>query len=306
MNPGPTAPAPGPTAPGPDAPRATPRAAALLEDFSLEMTGKDVPHLEEARHLIPPGTRINVTFLGNEDLGMRLAAARAVKRFGFLPVPHLSARRLGSRAELEEFLDGLRADGTAEHVFVVGGDPARPHGPYEDALAVIRTGLLERYGVRHVGVSGYPEGHPAITDRVLWTALADKSAALAGKRLGGHVVTQFGFDADRVLAWLAEARERGIDMPVRIGVPGPAGVRRLMSYATRFGVGTSASIARKYGFSLTGLMGTAGPDRFLRALAEGCDPGVHGEVKVHFYTFGGLGATSEWVARFRAEPAAGA
>jgi methylenetetrahydrofolate reductase (NADPH) len=280
--------------------------AALLEDFSLEMTGKDVPQLEEARHLIPPGTRINVTFLGNEDLGTRLAAARAVKRLGFLPVPHLAARRIGSRAELEEFLAGLRADGTGERVFVVGGDPARPHGPYEDALAVIRTGLLERHGVRHVGISGYPEGHPAITDRVLWAALADKSAALARKGLGGQVVTQFGFDVDPVLAWVAETRQRGIDLPIRIGVPGRAGVRRLVSYATRFGVGTSASIARKYGFSLTNLMGTAGPDRFLRALAEGYDPDVHGEVKVHFYTFGGLRATAEWAARFRAESAAGA
>ncbi|AIS01812.1 methylenetetrahydrofolate reductase [Streptomyces glaucescens] len=288
--------------PGPTAPRAT--HTALLEDFSLEMTGKDVPHLEEAHHLVPPGTRINVTFLGNEDLRMRLAAARAVKRLGFVPVPHLSARRLASRAELEEFLEGLRADGTGEHVFVVGGDPARPHGPYEDALAVIRTGLLERYGVRHVGVSGYPEGHPAIAGPVLWTALADKTAALARRRLGGHVITQFGFDAGPVLSWVAETRGRGIDLPVRIGVPGPAGVRRLVSYATRFGVGTSASIARKYGFSLTNLMATAGPDRFLRDLAAGYDPAVHGDLRVHFYTFGGLRATAEWVAGFAARPAA--
>ncbi|MER6348692.1 methylenetetrahydrofolate reductase [Streptomyces sp. NPDC001595] len=285
--------------PGTTAPHAA--RTALLEDFSLEMTGKDVPQLEQARHLIPAGTRINVTFLGNEDLRMRLDAARAVRRLGFVPVPHLSARRIASAAELEEFLAGLRAEAAAEHLFVVGGDPARPHGPYEDALAVIRTGLLERHGVRHVGISGYPEGHPAIAGPVLWSALTDKSAELARRRLGGHVVTQFGFDVDPVLAWVAAIRERGIDLPVRIGVPGPAGVRRLVSYASRFGVGTSASIARKYGFSLTNLMGTAGPDRFLRALAEGYDPAVHGELKVHFYTFGGLLATSEWVARFARE-----
>ena len=78
---------------------------ALLEDFSLEMTGKDVPGLEEAAGSIPAGTRVNVTFLGNEDLPMRVAAAGAAKRLGFVPVPHISARRLGSRAELEEFLD---------------------------------------------------------------------------------------------------------------------------------------------------------------------------------------------------------
>ncbi|MEU2557019.1 methylenetetrahydrofolate reductase [Streptomyces sp. NPDC003388] len=283
--------------PRPAAPPAV--SASLLDDFSLEMTGKDVPKLQEARHSIPPGTRINVTFLAGEDLATRLAAARAVKSLGFVPVPHISARRLPSRAHLEEFLAGLAADGTAENVFVVGGDPARPEGPYPDALSVIRTGLLQRHGVRHIGISGYPEGHPAITEGTLWSALTDKSAALGAERLAGDVITQFGFDVDPVLGWLEAVRARGVALPVRIGVPGPAGVRRLMAYATRFGVATSASVARKYGFSLTNLIGTAGPDRFLHALARHHDPARHGRVKVHFYTFGGLRATSEWIARFR-------
>lgn len=146
----------------------------LLEDFSLEMTGKDVARLEEARDAIPPGTRINVTFLQHEDLRMRLDAARAARRFGFVPVPHISARRLRSPSMLAEFLAALQAAGATDNVFVVGGDPATPHGPYEDSLAVIRSGLLLRYGVRHVSVSGYPEGHPAIADLVLWSALEER------------------------------------------------------------------------------------------------------------------------------------
>ncbi|CAK7279770.1 methylenetetrahydrofolate reductase [Streptomyces sp. RM1] len=271
---------------------------ALLDDFSLEMTGKDVPALEEARDSIPRGTRINVTFLAGEDHAARLAAARAVRRCGFVPVPHISARRLPSRAALEEFLAGLAADGTADNVFVVGGDPVRPEGPYEDALAVIRTGLLERYGVRHIGISGYPEGHPAITGPALWSALTDKAAAIGAGPFTGDVITQFGFDAQPVLDWLANVRARGVDLPVRIGVPGPAGVRRLLGYATRFGISTSASVARKYGFSLTNLMGTTGPDRFLRALSDRYDPARHGTVKVHFYTFGGLRTTAEWITDF--------
>ncbi|MCZ9348074.1 methylenetetrahydrofolate reductase [Streptomyces sp. TRM76130] len=272
---------------------------SLLEDFSLEMTGKDGPGLEEAADLIPEGTRINVTFLGNENLGMRLDAARAVKRLGFTPVPHISARRLTSRADFEQFLAGLRTDGTGADVFAVGGDPARAAGPYEDSLSLIESGLLPEYGVRHVGVSGYPEGHPAIHRDVLWSALRDKSAALAAQGLHGSVITQFGFDVAPVLSWIEEVRGHGITLPVRVGVPGPAGVRRLMSYATRFGVATSASIAKKYGLSITNLMGTAGPDAFLHALSEGYDPARHGEVKIHFYTFGGLKATSAWIAQFR-------
>ena len=277
-----------------------PAVAALFDDYSLEMTGKDVEDLDGARGTIPPGTRINVTCLGSEDLEMRLAAARAVKGFGFTPVPHISARRLASRAMLEEFLSALRAEGLADTVFVVGGDPTQPQGPYEDALTVLESGLLQQYGVRHVSVSGYPEGHPDIADPLLWSAIVRKSALLKDRQLPGGVITQFAFDVDPVLTWIEAVRGRGVDLPIRIGVPGPAGVRRLMRYAARFGVGTSAGIVKKYGLSLTNLMGTAGPDHFLRALAAGYDPRRHGEVKLHFYTFGGLRATAEWISDFRA------
>jgi len=275
------------------------RLSLLLRDVSLEMTGKDVGELAEARDSIPDGTRINVTFLANEDLQKRLAAAKAVKDSGFVPVPHVSARRLVSRHMLEEFLAALEANGTGENVFAVGGDPSEPHGPYIDALSVIESGLLETYGVRRVGIAGYPEGHPDIPDSVLWPALQSKHAALRARGLTGEIITQFGFDVDPVLDWIQTVREHGIDAPVRIGVPGPAGVRRLMRYAARFGVGTSASIAKKYGLSITNLMGTAGPDRFLHALAADYHPDRHGEVKLHFYTFGGLRATSEWINDFR-------
>ncbi|WP_326781863.1 methylenetetrahydrofolate reductase [Streptomyces longwoodensis] len=281
------------------APLPRPAAGDLLDGFSLEMTGKDVAALEAARPAIPDGTRVNVTFLGTEDTELRLAAVRAVRRLGLVPVPHLSARRLRSRAELEAYLSALRDADAADHVFVVGGDPTVPLGPYDDALAVLRSGLLQEYGVRHVGVSGYPEGHPAISEPALWSAIEDKAAVLREEGLAGSVITQFGFDTEPVLAWLEAVRARGVDLPVRVGVPGPAGIRRLLRYAARFGVGTSAGIAKKYGFSLTNLMGTAGPDRFVHTLAERHDPGRHGELGLHFYTFGGIGATSDWAAAFR-------
>jgi methylenetetrahydrofolate reductase (NADPH) len=271
----------------------------LLNDFSLEMTGKDAGKLEGARDNIPPGTRINVTFLENEDGRMRLDAVRAVKRFGYVPVPHISARRLRSHDLLEEYLSALAAEDACENVLVIAGDPTEPLGPFQDALAVIKSGVLQQYGVRHISVGGYPEGHPAIPESALWSALEGKVAALDQLDVPGGVITQFGFDVDPVLKWLEAVRERGIDLPVRVGVPGPAGVRRLLSYAARFGVGTSTGIAKKYGFSITNLMGTAGPDKFIRALAEGLDPERHGEVKLHFYTFGGLKATSDWIDGFR-------
>lgn len=272
----------------------------LLQDYSLEMTGKDITELEEAVPLIPGGTRVNVTFLSSEDLPTRLAAAQAVKAAGLVPVPHIAARRLTSEGDLRYFLEALRDAGVSEHVFVVGGDPSEPMGPYASALDVIRSGLLPGYGVRHVSISGYPEGHPDISDDELWSALRDKTAALAQQGLGGSIITQFGFDDEPIVRWIERVREQGIDLPIRIGVPGPAGIKRLLGFARRFGIASSAGIVKKYGLSLTNLMGTAGPDRLIGALEGRIGPARHGDVLLHFYTFGGVAATAQWIRQFTA------
>lgn len=272
---------------------------ALLQDFSLEMTGKDVEALREAAPSIPPGTRVNVTFLGNEDLQMRVTAAKAVKELGFLPVPHISARRLQSEEELKKFLQALAEVDAVKHVFAVGGDPDEPMGPYGSSLEMLESGIFADFGVEEVSIAGYPEGHPDIADDVLARELKGKFELLAQQELGAVILTQFGFDTDPVAAWLNELASLNISAPVRIGVPGPAGIKRLLGYARRFGVSSSAGIVKKYGFSLTNLMGSAGPDTFLQNLAQEVAASQYqGDVGVHFYTFGGMAKTAEWIQDF--------
>lgn len=275
-------------------------ARALLAAFSLGVTWHDVRELEQARAVIPPGTRVHVGFVESEDIAMRLAAVRAVRRFGYVPVPIIAARRLRSEEMLRAYLADLRVAGASESVLVVGGDPVHPRGPYPDAASVIGSGVLEGYGVRRVSVAGHPAGHPVVADGVLWPALTGKSAALAARGIGGSVITQFGFDAGVVLCWLADLRTKGVRLPVSIGVPGPAGVRRLLKYASRCGVTVNAHVAREYGLSLADPVGTAGPEQFIQALAYGYDPRLHGDVKLHFYPFGGITALAEWLSQFRA------
>jgi methylenetetrahydrofolate reductase (NADPH) len=272
--------------------------SALLADFSLDIAWKEAGELEPARAIIPPGTRVHVGFVDSEDLAVRLSTARAIKGSGFTPVPVIAARRLRSEGMLREYLAALRAADASENVLVVAGDPMQPRGPYPDAASVIGSGLLEEHGVRQASLAGHPGGHPTVADGRLWAALAGKTTELGRRGLGVGVVTQFGFDAAQVLARLAEARARGISLPVRVGVPGPATVRRLLAYAFRCGVAVSAPVAGEYGFSLTEPAGTAGPDRFIRTLAADYDPRLHGEVRLHFNAFGGFTATAEWISRF--------
>ncbi|MGJ9426844.1 methylenetetrahydrofolate reductase [Nesterenkonia halotolerans] len=271
--------------------------ASVMTDPSLEMTGKDVDALLAAAPKIRPGTRVNVTFLGNENLEMRVAAAKAVHDAGLTPVSHVAARRMSSKDEFVEFLDALRGQVGTTHLFTVGGDPSEPMGPYASALDLIGSGLPAEHGFTHISIAGYPEGHPDIADSELWSVLEAKVAALQEQGLSGTILTQFGFDVDPIHDWIREVRARGIDLPIRIGVPGPAGIKRLMTYAKRFGVSTSAGIARKYGFSMTNLLGTAGPERLIRDLQKGLTA-ESGDVKLHFYTFGGMETTADWIADY--------
>lgn len=268
--------------------------ARLLDGYSLEMTARDSAALEEARDTVPAGTRISVTFLPGETMAARVAAAATVRSLGCIPVPHLSARRLTSHDELRAYLEALAAHDACENVFVVGGDLAKPSGPYPHALSIIRSGLLERYGVRHVGIAGYPEGHADIPEAVLDQALGDKQREIKDRGLACSVVTQFGFDAAPICAWLARVRADGIAAPVRIGLPGPASVKTLLRFAARCGVAASGAVMRKYGVSISRLFTTAGPDLLVVDLAACLDPVVHGKVLLHLYPFGGLAQAARW------------
>lgn len=266
----------------------------MVDGYSLEMTAKDVQSLVAASGAIAPETPVAITFLPGEPMDARIEATRTVRRLGFEPMPHFSARRIRSADEFNAYLTAAVEEAGVKRCFVVAGDPAEPEGPYHDSSALLASGAFERAGIKAIGVGGHPEGHPDMTVEQTWQVLRAKCDEIVARGMAPLVVTQFAFDAGLVLRWLAELRTRGIDAPVRIGVPGPAGIKTLMRFAARCGVGASASILAKYGVSIGQLLGTAGPDKLVDALWEGLTP-EHGPVRLHFYPFGGLEKTVAWI-----------
>ncbi|BBD97062.1 methylenetetrahydrofolate reductase [Sphingobium amiense] len=266
----------------------------MMDGYSLEITAKDVDALAQASAAILPETPVAITFLPGETLEARVDAARQVRALGFEPMPHFSARRLVSGDDFETYLATVVREAGVTRSFVIAGDPAEAAGPYSDSMALIRTGAFERAGIRAVGIGGHPEGHPNMTAEQTFEVLVAKCREIEDRGMAPLIVTQFSFDAQPVLDWLLLLRARGIDAPVRIGVPGPAGIKTLMRFAARCGVGASAAVLGKYGISITKLLGTATPDRLVDALAKGLGPD-HGKVRLHFYPFGGIAKTVEWI-----------
>lgn len=272
----------------------------ITDGYSLEMTAKDHAALHEAAPLIPPETPVSVTFLPGEAQDARVAAAKAVRALGFEPMPHFSARRILSEDDFEGYLKAVVQDAGVERAFIVAGDPPEPQGPYFDTMALIKTGAFERAGIKAIGIGGHPEGHPNMSAAECWSILEAKVHEIEARGMAPLVVTQFGFDPDAFLSWLKELRTRGLDVPVRIGIPGPASIKSLLRFAARCGVGASTAVMKKYGVSITNLLGSAGPDKLVDAFADQLAQ-EHGRVRLHFYPFGGLTKTVEWIRGYEAK-----
>jgi len=272
----------------------------ITEGFSLEITAKDADKLREAAPRIPPDTPIAVTFLPGETLEARVAAARLVRELGFEPMPHFSARRLKSEAEFRTMLEQMVEAADVRRCFAIAGDPPQPEGPYSETAQLIDTGLFEANGIVAIGIAGHPQGHPNMTEEECFAVLEKKCAMILERGMKPLIVTQFGFDPEAFMDWLVAVRHRGIDAPVRIGVPGPTNIASLIKFAARCGVEASASVMKKYGISLGKLVGVAGPDKMVDAFASGLSS-EHHPVRLHFYPFGGLLRTVEWVENYNAK-----
>ena len=277
-----------PAAPAPDA-------AVFAGHFSLEATRPNTAEIAALADVVPPATPIYFSAVPTITRQEVIAAAVSLRKAGLEPIIHVAARRLASAADLQELLAGLRGDADVRRLLVIGGDVDTP-GAFADALAVIQKGRLRETGIEEIGIGAYPEGHPRIPAGRLESALDEKIAAATAQGLRVHIVSQFSFSPERILAWLRQVRASGIGKPIKIGMAGPTSVPALLRYARRCGV--AASLRGLVSGVASGLVGHVGPDRIIKTLSAAGDLG---EVVPHYFSFGGTLET----ARYACEAAAG-
>ena len=273
--------------------------AYLMRDWSVEATLPKASDIETLAAEAPPGTPVYLSALAkNHGAGM-IADAVAVRRAGLDPVPHIAVRNYETAAELETVLKRFRDEADVRTALVIAGDRDRPAGPFDSALSVIASGMLEGCGIEEVGVSGYPDGHPRIDGDRLDEALAAKLEAAGKAGLGLHVVTQFCFDPVAIGDWVRAIRAGYPGLPVRIGLAGPARAATLLKFALRCGVKASARGLRRNlsalgGLAGGGLMGEATLVGIVDALAAMPLDAWEEDAALHFFSFGGIGRTAKW------------
>ena len=278
--------------------------AALLGEYSVEVTSRDTPAVEAAASMMRAGTEVFVANLPKESADMLVGAARTLKRAGLSPVPHIVARNIAGPRDLEEMLARLAGEAGVERALVLGGDRDVPAGPFDAALQLVETGAFRRAGIGRIAIGCYPEGHARIPDDILARALRDKLAAAAENGLDVLLVSQFVFDPRPVVAFAESLRREGIATPLRVGVAGPADRARLIKYALRCGVGASLRILRERSELARNVLAGETPDEILGAIAAAAAErpalAIGG---VHFFTFGNPAGSISWAEEARAAAA---
>ena len=237
---------------------------------------------------VPLDVGVTVTASGAKGLEATLSLAERLAAHGYVTVPHLAARMISGRPELVEIRTRL-AEAGITRVFVPGGD-VDPVGDYPDAFSLLEDLATLAEPFTQIGIAGYPESHPKITDDLTVQSMWDK------RRHATHVVSNLTFDAGAINSWVGRMRGRGVTMPLLLGMPGPIDRTKLLSMATKIGVGESTRFLAKHKSTFARLAAPGGftGQRFLEecaAVASRPESLIEG---LHIFTFNQIAETEDW------------
>ncbi len=236
-----------------------------------------------------PGFTVTITASPSKGLEATLSLTERLVAHGYDAVPHLAARMISGRTELIDICARLTATGV-QTVFVPAGDADPPAGDYHASLDLLRD--LKEIGspFADVGVTGYPESHPSITDDITVQAMWDK------RPYATQVISNLTFDPATLQLWLNRMRQRGIALPLLVGIPGPIDRTKLLLMATKIGVGESTKFLTKHRRTLTRLAAPGGftGERFLERAAPALAAPDALVAGLHVFTFNQIAETEKW------------
>jgi methylenetetrahydrofolate reductase (NADPH) len=277
-------------------------AGSFLGAASIEITGKQIDKIVLLQQSLKPGTHVFVALIEASQLDSQIEACVALRAAGFEPVPHIPARFVADSDALNRRLAAYASKANVTKVLALGGGAPEPIGKFHCTMQLMETGAFQAHGIKTIGIAGHPEGNPDIAkihgEAMLLRSLKEKHDWIKSSGLNGFIATQFLFDAMPVAHWADDLRKADIDLPIHVGVPGPATIKTLIRYAAMCGVGNSARFIRKQALNITKLLTVSEPTEFVEQLAllHFDKPGL-GIAGAHLYPFGGFEKLFEWLSR---------
>ena len=276
-----------------------PQVESFLKDYSIEVMPRTAEKVEDFRELLPEGTRVYVAHIEGTPIEDMVATAARLKRDGYKVMPHFPARIIKDEATLADWIARYQGEADVKQALLLAGGVAKPHGDFDSSMQLLETGLFGKAGFERLHVAGHPEGNRDIDPN---GGMKNVDEALAWKQKFSEtsdakmaLATQFAFEAGPIIKWANAIKAAGIDLPVHIGIAGPAKLQTLIKFAIACGVGPSLKVLQKRAMDVTKLLLPYEPTEVITTLAahKAANPDFNIE-SVHFFPLGGIKTNANW------------
>ena len=275
----------------------------FLNGYSIEVTPNAAAKIENFAEVLPANTRIYIAHIEGTPFDEMLKTAKKITNEGFIPMPHFPARIIEDKDTLESWLSQYSGEANVQEALVIAGGSKEPAGVFDSSIQIIETELFDKYSFKRLHVAGHPEGNKDIDKDSTHTnvnkALSWKNEYAKRTDAQIAIATQFCFDSVAIIQWANNLIDMNIDLPVHIGIAGPAKLQTLIRYSIECGVGASMKVLQKRAKDITKLLLPYEPNSVISELAEYKSQNPDFNIKqVHFFPLGGTKTTANWVKKF--------
>ena len=268
---------------------------SLIKDFSIETTPNVYAKYGQFTEFLSEKNDVYVTYLPDEKSENVIETSKKINEEGLTAIPHLPARTIKDNSELEKYIGSLSEIAGCNKILVIGGGSIQT-GNIASSMQVLKTDLLSKYNFVQVGLAGHPEGNPDISDKELDKAIIEKNMFAQNVDFKMYLATQFFFESSSFEKWESHLISLKNNLDIHAGIPGPATLKTLISFATTCGISNSIRFLSKQLLNISKLATSKTPDKLIVDLAEYKQMNPSSKLaKLHFYAFGGIKKTSSWL-----------
>ena len=275
----------------------------FLSGYSIEVTPRSANKIECFADVLPENTRVYIAQINIDDIPEMIVTAKRLKDEGFEVMPHFPARMIKNHAVLNDLISMYQNEAGVDEALLLAGGLPSPAGDYNSSMQLIESGLFDKAGFKRLHVAGHPEGNKDIdpdgSNKNVSEALSWKQEFSNRTDASMAITTQFCFDANVVKKWADTIKDSGIDLPIHIGIAGPAKLQTLLKFSIECGVGASMKVLTKRARDITKLLLPYKPTQILSDLANYRTQDSSFNIEqVHFFPLGGVKQAAEFVEKF--------
>ena len=280
----------------------SPEVEAFLQGYSIEVMPRTAEKIPSFRDLLPLGTRVYIAHIEGTPIEDMVATAKRIAAEGYAVMPHFPARIIKDKDVLGDWIARYQGEANVTQALILAGGVTKPHGDFESSMELLESGLFDKAGFTRLHVAGHPEGNKDIdpdgTNLNVDAALQWKQKFSERSDAEMALATQFAFEAGPIIEWANAIKAAGVEIPIHIGIAGPAKLQTLIKFAIACGVGASLKVLQKRAMDVTKLLLPYEPTDVITQLAAHKAKNPDFNIShVHFFPLGGIKTNANWAIR---------